>query len=70
MTSAPEENDGLSFDGPHIMCGTVVQAVNWTKGKNVTLKPIRKRGRGTIRTVTKQVPNDTFFELLHPARGS
>ncbi|KAG7215851.1 hypothetical protein INR49_021832 [Caranx melampygus] len=39
-------------------------------GKNVTLKTIKKKqkhkGRGTVRTVTKTVPNDSFFNFFTP----
>ncbi|TNN32410.1 Nucleosome assembly protein 1-like 1-A [Liparis tanakae] len=44
--------------------------IEWTKGKNVTLKTIKKKqkhkGRGTVRTVTKTVPNDSFFNFFTP----
>lgn len=47
--------------------------INWTKGKNVTLKTIKKKqkhkGRGTVRTVTKTVPNDSFFNFFTPPEG-
>ncbi len=47
--------------------------VDWVKGKNVTLKTIKKKqkhkGRGTVRTVTKTVPNDSFFNFFSPPEG-
>lgn len=47
--------------------------IDWTKGKNVTLKTIKKKqkhkGRGTVRTVTKTVPNDSFFNFFTPPEG-
>lgn len=47
--------------------------IAWTKGKNVTLKTIKKKqkhkGRGTVRTVTKTVPNDSFFNFFTPPEG-
>lgn len=47
--------------------------IDWTKGKNVTLKTIKKKqkhkGRGTVRTVTKTVPNDSFFNFFSPPEG-
>lgn len=47
--------------------------IEWTKGKNVTLKTIKKKqkhkGRGTVRTVTKTVPNDSFFNFFTPPEG-
>ncbi|KAL4659570.1 nucleosome assembly protein 1-like 1 isoform X1 [Arapaima gigas] len=47
--------------------------IDWTKGKNVTLKTIKKKqkhkGRGTVRTITKTVPNDSFFNFFSPPEG-
>ncbi|NXH18533.1 NP1L1 protein, partial [Bucco capensis] len=44
--------------------------IDWKKGKNVTLKTIKKKqkhkGRGTVRTVTKTVSNDSFFNFFSP----
>uniref|UniRef100_A0A671YM06 Nucleosome assembly protein 1-like 1 n=1 Tax=Sparus aurata TaxID=8175 RepID=A0A671YM06_SPAAU len=72
MRSEPDETDPFSFDGPEIMCCTGC-TIEWTKGKNVTLKTIKKKqkhkGRGTVRTVTKTVPNDSFFNFFTPPEG-
>uniref|UniRef100_A0A3B4H406 Nucleosome assembly protein 1 like 1 n=1 Tax=Pundamilia nyererei TaxID=303518 RepID=A0A3B4H406_9CICH len=72
MRSEPDENDPFSFDGPEIMSCTGC-TIEWTKGKNVTLKTIKKKqkhkGRGTVRTVTKTVPNDSFFNFFTPPEG-
>ncbi|XP_053097776.1 nucleosome assembly protein 1-like 1 isoform X1 [Pangasianodon hypophthalmus] len=69
MRSKPDESDPFSFDGPEIM-GCTGCTIDWTKGKNVTLKTIKKKqkhkGRGTVRTVTKTVPNDSFFNFFSP----
>uniref|UniRef100_A0A8C4RJQ3 Nucleosome assembly protein 1-like 1 n=1 Tax=Erpetoichthys calabaricus TaxID=27687 RepID=A0A8C4RJQ3_ERPCA len=69
MRSEPDESDPFSFDGPEIMGCTGCQ-IDWKKGKNVTLKTIKKKqkhkGRGTVRTVTKTVPNDSFFNFFSP----
>lgn len=47
--------------------------IDWKKGKNVTLKTIKKKqkhkGRGTVRTVTKTVSNDSFFNFFSPPEG-
>lgn len=41
--------------------------------KNVTVKTIKKKqkhkGRGTVRTITKQVPNESFFNFFSPLKG-
>ncbi|NXK98718.1 NP1L1 protein, partial [Formicarius rufipectus] len=67
MRSEPDDSDPFSFDGPEIMG-------YWKKGKNVTLKTIKKKqkhkGRGTVRTVTKTVSNDSFFNFFSPPEGN
>ncbi|MGH0144163.1 UNVERIFIED_CONTAM: hypothetical protein FKN15_006993 [Acipenser sinensis] len=72
MRSEPEESDPFAFDGPEIMGCTGCQ-IDWKKGKNITLKTIKKKqkhkGRGTVRTVTKTVPNDSFFNFFTPPEG-
>ncbi|XP_075713104.1 nucleosome assembly protein 1-like 1 isoform X3 [Rhinoderma darwinii] len=69
MRSEPDDSDPFSFDGPEIMGCTGCQ-IDWKKGKNVTLKTIKKKqkhkGRGTVRTVTKTVPNDSFYNFFSP----
>lgn len=44
--------------------------IDWQKGKNVTVKLIKKvqkhKGRGTKRTITKTVQNDSFFNFFNP----
>ena len=48
--------------------------IHWKKGQNVTVKTIKKvqkhRGRGTKRTVTKTVQNDSFFNFFTPPTGT
>ncbi|KAJ8784810.1 hypothetical protein J1605_007744 [Eschrichtius robustus] len=69
MRSEPDDSDPFSFDGPEIMGCTVCQ-IDWKKGKNVTLKTIKKKqkhkGCGTVRTVTKKISNDSFFNFFAP----
>lgn len=44
--------------------------VDWYKGKNVTVKTIKKKqkhkSRGSVRTVTRTVQNDSFFNFFNP----
>merc|ERR1712135_47853 len=69
MKCIPEEEDPFSFEGPEIhKCkGTVI---DWKKGKNVTVKTIKKKqkhkSKGSVRTVTKTVQNDSFFNFFNP----
>uniref|UniRef100_A0A2K5P0A5 Nucleosome assembly protein 1-like 1 n=1 Tax=Cercocebus atys TaxID=9531 RepID=A0A2K5P0A5_CERAT len=62
MRSEPDDSDPFYFDGPKIM------------GKNVTLKTIKKqqkdKGRGTVRTLTKTVSNDSCFNFFAPPEVS
>lgn len=72
MKCAPDADDPFSFEGPEIYkCRGCT--INWNKGKNVTLKTLRKKqkhkSRGVIRTVTKTVQNDSFFNFFSPPTG-
>jgi len=48
--------------------------IDWKKGKNVTIKTIKKnqkhKSRGSMRTVTKTVQNDSFFNFFSPPIGN
>jgi hypothetical protein len=43
--------------------------IQWNKGKNVTVKEEKKtqrhKGKGTIRTITREVPVPSFFDFFH-----
>ncbi|XP_028812006.1 nucleosome assembly protein 1-like 4b isoform X1 [Denticeps clupeoides] len=73
MKSEPEPDDPFSFEGPEIVDCEGCD-IDWKKGKDVTVKTIKKKqkhkGRGTVRTVTKQVPNDSFFNFFNPIKVS
>jgi len=69
MRMEPDPTDPFSYEGPEIIkCKGC--PIDWKKGKNVTVKTIKKtqkhRGRGVKRTVTKQVQNDSFFNFFSP----
>lgn len=46
--------------------------IDWKEGQNLTVKTVRKRqkhrGGKNVRTVTKQVPCDSFFNFFSPPR--
>ncbi|CAH1971730.1 unnamed protein product [Acanthoscelides obtectus] len=69
MKCAPEEDDPFNFEGPEIYKCTGSN-INWNPGKDVTTKTVKKRqkhkSRGTVRTVTKTVQNDSFFNFFNP----
>ncbi|XP_066557216.1 nucleosome assembly protein 1-like 4a isoform X2 [Amia ocellicauda] len=71
MKSEPEPTDPFSFEGPEIVDCEGCE-IDWKKGKDVTVKTIKKKqkhkGRGTVRTVVKQVPNDSFFNFFNPVK--
>ena len=64
-----DEDDPFSFDGPSIVKVTGCK-IDWKKGKNLTIKTVKKKqrhkGRGQTRTVTKTVPNESFFNFFSP----
>lgn len=69
MKCAPPEGDPFSFDGPEIYrCKGC--AINWKQGKNLTVKTVKKKqkhkSKGNVRTITKQVKNDSFFNFFDP----
>lgn len=70
MKCEPTEDDPFSFEGPEIFkCkGSVI---NWkAEGKNLTVKTVKKKqkhkSKGNVRTITKQVKNDSFFNFFDP----
>ncbi|XP_051916071.1 nucleosome assembly protein 1-like 4a isoform X1 [Hippocampus zosterae] len=72
MKSEPDSSEPFSFEGPEIVdCGGCV--IDWHKGKDVTVKTVKKKqkhkGRGTVRTVTKQVSNPSFFNFFNPVKA-
>ncbi|XP_036399463.1 nucleosome assembly protein 1-like 4 isoform X1 [Megalops cyprinoides] len=73
MKSEPDPVEPFSFEGPEIVDCEGCE-IDWYKGKNVTVKTIKKKqkhkGRGTVRTITKQVPSDSFFNFFNPIKVS
>jgi nucleosome assembly protein 1-like 1 len=64
-----DEANSLAYEGPEIVkCNGCT--IDWQKGKNVTVKLIKKvqkhKGRGIKRTVTKTVQADSFFNFFSP----
>merc|ERR1711994_1038570 len=60
----PSELDPFSFDGPEIFrCKGC--PIHWKPNKNLTVKTVKKKqkhkSKGNVRTITKQVKNDSFF---------
>lgn len=69
LRCAPDTDDPFSFEGPEIhKCKGCT--IDWKKGKNVTLKTVKKKqkhkSRGLVRTITKTVQNDSFFNFFAP----
>lgn len=69
MKCTPDKNDPFSFEGPEIYkCKGCV--IDWKKGKNVTVKTIKKsqkhKSRGSLRTVMTTIHNDSFFNFFSP----
>lgn len=59
----------FEFEGPEIYKCTGCN-INWKPGKNITVKTIKKKqkhkARGAVRTISKQVPTDSFFNFFNP----
>ncbi|KAL2094140.1 hypothetical protein ACEWY4_011452 [Coilia grayii] len=71
MKAEPDDTDPFSFEGTEIVdCEGCT--ISWSKGKDVTVKAIKKKqkhkGRGTVRTITKQIPQDSFFNFFNPIK--
>ena len=68
-----DDDDPFSFDGPSIVKVTGCK-IDWKKGKNLTIKTVKKKqrhkGRGQTRTVTKTVPNESFFNFFSPPEST
>jgi len=69
MRAEPDETDPLSFEGPEII-KCVGCKIDWKKGKDVTVKVIKKRqkhkSKGSVRTIEKKVKADSFFNFFDP----
>ncbi|CAF3410116.1 unnamed protein product [Rotaria sp. Silwood1] len=69
LRTGPDEHEPLSYEGPEIVKSKGCE-IQWNKGKNVTIKMVKKRqkhkNRGTIRVVTKEVQTDSFFNFFTP----
>ncbi|KAI5639824.1 nucleosome assembly protein (NAP) domain-containing protein [Phthorimaea operculella] len=69
MKCKPDEDNPLEFEGPEIYSCKGCE-INWKKGKNVTVKTVKKKqkhkSRGSVRTVTKSVQADSFFNFFSP----
>lgn len=69
MKCEPEADDPFSFDGPDIVACSGC-TIDWSKGKNVTVKTVKKKqthkGKGQTRVVQKTIKNDSFFNFFNP----
>ncbi|XP_018907889.1 nucleosome assembly protein 1-like 1 isoform X2 [Bemisia tabaci] len=71
MKCAIDDDEPFSFEAPEIYkCSGCV--IDWKKGKNVTVRTVKKKqkqkSRGAVRTVTKTVQVDSFFNFFNPPR--
>lgn len=69
MKCEPMKGDPFSFEGPEIFSCTGC-TIDWKKGKNLTVKQVKKKqkhkSKGNVRTITKQVKADSFFNFFDP----
>ncbi|KAM3180613.1 hypothetical protein ACTXT7_015949 [Hymenolepis weldensis] len=70
--SLPAENP-LLYEGPRIF-RVEVSPITWKPGKNVTVKFVKKvkkhKNRKEVRTITKEVKQDSFFNFFYPPSES
>lgn len=70
--SLPVENP-LLYDGPRIV-RVQVTPITWKPGKNVTVKFVKKvkkhKNRKEVRTITKSIKQDSFFNFFDPPTES
>lgn len=69
LKSELEKGKPFDYEGTEIFkCAGC--KIHWNKGKDLTVRTIRKkqkhRSRGAVRMVSRQVPNDTFFNFFAP----
>ncbi|VDN99972.1 unnamed protein product [Rodentolepis nana] len=64
----PAENP-LLYEGPRIVRAQV-SPITWNPGKNVTVKFVKKvkkhKNRKEVRTITKELKQDSFFNFFYP----
>uniref|UniRef100_A0A5K3EMY1 Nucleosome assembly protein 1-like 1 n=2 Tax=Mesocestoides corti TaxID=53468 RepID=A0A5K3EMY1_MESCO len=73
FNNQPPAENPLEYDGPEIVrCRGC--AINWKPGKNITIKIMKKikkhKNRKEVRTVTKTVKQDSFFNFFDPPLDS
>ena len=67
VSCCPEPEDLIAFGGPEIVnCkGCRIQ---WNKGKNATLRPVKKLQKSTGLVVQKWAKRNSFFNFFNPPR--
>merc|ERR1719462_333648 len=69
MKCEPVEDNPFDFEGPEIFKCKGCE-IDWKKGKNLTVKTVKKKqkhkNKGNIRTITKQMKADSFFNFFDP----
>lgn len=67
LTCDPHPEYPLSYDGP-VMYKCTGTIINWNKGKDVTVRTVKKRQKhkstGTVRVVYKECKVDSFFNFF------
>lgn len=67
LTTEKDERDPLGYDGPSLY-RSVGCTIDWVKGKDITVKLVKKKQKhkssGTIRIVTKEEKQDSFFNFF------
>ena len=63
----PDPNLPFMFDGPEVVTCRGCK-INWRKGRNVTLQPVRRLNKETGHLVTKFAKRNSFFNFFTPPK--
>lgn len=67
LTTEKDQRDPLGYDGPSLY-RSLGCTIEWVKGKDITVKLVKKKQKhkssGTIRVVTKEEKQDSFFNFF------
>ena len=63
----PDSNLPFTFDGPEVVTCRGCK-INWRKGRNVTLQPVKTLNKETGQFVTKFAKRNSFFNFFTPPK--
>lgn len=67
VSCCPDPEDLIAFGGPEIVNCKGCK-INWNKGRNATLRPVKKLAKSTGQVVQKWAKRNSFFNFFNPPR--